>query len=281
MDSENKSQSLDNGRSIEKQILVVFAKTLALIVTLVFAFVYFASIFAPQTMASIAGSLGMKGTSLYYSKVQYSRDKNINSLYIVISKAIDLKKYDDIEKYCKQLFEKQNYYEFINYVETKNINDVTNGGSSNIDKINLMISLSNEDMYIKNKYIEALIHNQKIEQAFVFAKNDLMMTDNTLTLQSRLHWCYSNLLTLNDLNFLDVDQLNLIEKYIKNAYALYHNTNYEELSGIDSFNYVVLENTLKRILNDVKNLKNKNIVFDNLTYDEINDMIKTLNEVEK
>lgn len=277
MDVENKNENLTNGRSIEKQILVVFSKTIAIVLVLMFATVFYASIFSPQSMAKFTGSLGMKNASLYYSTVQYNRDKNINSLYIVINKSIELKKYKNIEKYCVKLFEKQDYYDFIAYVETKNINDVVNGNSSNIDKINLMISLSNEDMYLKNKYVDALVHRNKVQQAFEFAKNDLQSLDSKLTLQSRLHWCYSNLFLLDDLQFLDDNQRILIENYVKNAYSLYNSTNFNDLSGVDSFNYVVLGNTLKRSLNDILKLKDKNVVFDNLSYDEIKSMIKVLN----
>lgn len=277
MEVENESGKLRNGRSVEKQILVVFSKTLAVVFVLIFAFIFYASIFSPQSMAKFTGSLGMKNASLYYSTVQYKRDKNINSLYIVINKSIELKKYNNIEKYCDILFEKQDYYDFIAYVEAKNINDVANGNSSSIDKINLMISLSNEDMYLKNKYVDALIHKNKVEQAFEFAKSDLQTLDSALTLQSRLHWCYGNLFLLNDLQFLDENQRTLIENYVNNAYNLYSSTDFDNLSGVDSFNYVVLENTLKRSLNDLLKLKDKNIVFDNLSYDEINDMIKVLN----
>lgn len=277
MEIGNNNQKLANGRSIEKQILVVFSKTLAIIFVLIFAFVFYASIFFPQSMAKITNSLGMKNVSLYYSKMQYGRDKNINSLYMVINKSIDLKKYANIEKYCEKLFAMQNYYDFISYVETQNINDVLYDKNSNVDKINIMISLSNEDMYLKNKYVDALIHKNKVEQAFEFAKSDLQTLDSVLTLQSRLHWCYSNLFLLNDLQFLDEYQRTLIEKYVNNAYNLYSSTDFDNLSGVDSFNYVVLENTLKRSLNDLLKLKDKNIVFDNLSYDEINDMIKALN----
>ena len=277
MEVESKNGNLTNGRSIEKQILVVFSKTLAIIFVLIFAFIFYASIFAPLTMAKFTGSLGMKNASLYYSTVQYRRDKNINLLYIVINKSIELKKYKNIEKYCEDLFEKQEYYDFIAYVETKNINDVANSNSSNIDKINLMISLSNEDMYLKNKYVDALIHRNKVEYAYEFAKNDLQSLDVVLTLQSRLHWCYSNLFWLNDLKFLDESQRILIENYIRNAYELYKSTKVEDLSGIDNLNYVVLENTLKRSLNDILRLENKGIVFDSLTYVEAREMIKTLN----
>ena len=98
-----------------------------------------------------------------------------------------------------------------------------------------------------------------------------------MTLQSRLHWCYSNLFLLNDLKFLDESQRILIENYIRNAYELYKSTKVEDLSGVDNLNYVVLENTLKRSLNDILRLENKGIVIDSLTYVEVREMIKTLN----
>ena len=91
-------------KSIEKQIASVFGKTLGIILVLIMAFVIYGSLFAPRMMSNLTTSLGMQNASLYYSKVQYSRDKNINSLYIVINKSIELNSYKNTEKYLAKLF---------------------------------------------------------------------------------------------------------------------------------------------------------------------------------
>lgn len=277
MDSENKNHNLDNGCSIEKQILVVFSKTIAIILVLCFATVFYLSLFAPNTMAKFTYDMGMKNVSFYYSKVQYLRDNNINSLYTVVNKSIELKKYKDIEKYCNQLFSRQNYYDFVTFIENENIISVGTSDNGSFDKLNLMISMANEDMYLKNKYVGALIMNGKTSEALEFANLDFSMLTHPITLQSRIHWCYTNLFLLDDIAFLDDEQKSRILAYINEAYSLYLTTDYDTLDVNNKFNYAILENTLKRNLNDLLNLQNKGVMFSDLSYDDIKNMIKVLN----
>lgn len=276
MNSDNNTEKLGNGRSIEKQIAVVFAKTLSIILVLMFAAVFYLSLFAPSVMASATSSVGMKNASFYYSKVQYARDDNINSLYTVVNKAIELNKSRDVEKYCEKLFARENYYDFITYIENENIISVGTSDNTNADKINLMISLANEDMYLKNKYIGALLANGKTSKAYEVAYADLLSVDKPLVLTSRVHWCYSNLATLNG-PALTTEQQTTVQEYVENAFNLYSSTNYNSLDSNGKFNYAVLENSLKRILNDIKRFKSHGATFSGLTDENIETMITTLN----
>jgi len=278
-DDEVNLTSQTDAKSIEKQIASVFGKTLGIIIVLIMAFVIYGSLFAPRMMSNLTTSLGMQNASLYYSKVQYSRDKNINSLYIVINKSIELNSYKNTEKYLAKLFEYSNYYDFIAFVESENINNVAKNTNS-VNTISLMISMSNEDMYLKNEYIESLINNKKFDKAIQMAFFDLSLNAQDYQLENRIHWCFTNLFYLYDnFNYLTTESKNTIVNFVNMMYNSYldYDLIYDTLQTKDKFNFLVLQNTLKRIYNDLLYLENHNITFSGLSFEEIKQRINILN----
>ena len=276
------NNNLDNGRSIEKQIAIVFLKTFSIILVLIFATIFYSCIFAPKAVSNFANELGMKKTSLYFAKIQYSRDKNINSLYSVINKSIAINSYDDIEKYIVKLFEYENYYDFILFIESENIARVVND-KNEPNKIPLMISFANEDMYLKNKYVQSLVVNGKINLAIEFSQKDLSLNSDEFVLGNRIYWSFTYLFNKNnELDFLDEELKNKIVLFTDNLYNFYLSNKeiFQDLTAVQQFDYFVLENTLKRIYTDMLRLKDK-VVFDTLSYDEIIERIDILNNVEE
>ena len=271
---------LSNGRSIEKQILVVFLKTLCIVLAVLIIAILSICLFAPKFASNISNELGMKKVSLYFAKVQYNRDNDINSLYTVINKSIAINSYDDISKYTKILFDEPNYYDFIAFIEAENIEKVANeADSSNV--ISLMISFANEDMYLKNKYVHSLIMNEKFDEAVEFAFNDFGLNNENFELNSRIHWCFTFIFeNCIDFEFLTTDRKNNIVTFTNMLYNKYVDSeaNFESLETSQKFNFFVLQNTLKRIYNDMIGLKDK-VIFDNLSYDEIQNRINILNNV--
>lgn len=271
---------LSNGRSIEKQILVVFLKTLCIVLAVLIIAILSICLFAPKFASNISNELGMKKVSLYFAKVQYNRDNDINSLYTVINKSIAINSYDDISKYTKILFDEPNYYDFIAFIEAENIEKVANeADSSNV--ISLMISFANEDMYLKNKYVHSLIMNEKFDEAVEFAFNDFGLNNENFELNSRIHWCFTFIFeNCIDFEFLTTDRKNNIVTFTNMLYNKYveSEANFESLETSQKFNFFVLQNTLKRIYNDMIGLKDK-VIFDNLSYDEIQNRINILNNV--
>ena len=271
---------LSNGRSIEKQILVVFLKTLCIVLAVLIIAILSICLFAPKFASNISNELGMKKVSLYFAKVQYNRDNDINSLYTVINKSIAINSYGDINKYTKILFDEPNYYDFIAFIEAENIEKVANeADSSNV--ISLMISFANEDMYLKNKYVHSLIMNEKFDEAVEFAFNDFGLNNENFELNSRIHWCFTFIFeNCIDFEFLTTDRKNNIVTFTNMLYNKYveSEANFESLETSQKFNFFVLQNTLKRIYNDMIGLKDK-VIFDNLSYDEIQNRINILNNV--
>ena len=277
-ESTNK-KTLSNGRSIEKQIGIIFLKTFSILIGLIVLTIIIVSLSAPRAMSNFTSWIGMDSVSLYFAKVQYNRDDDINSLYTVINKSIALNSYEDIEKYTKTLFDEPNYYDFIVFIEAENMNSVAQSGDTQ-NAISLMISFANEDMYLKNKYILSLIMNDKIDESISYAQFDFNMNEDDITLQSRIHWAYTHIFAeTENYEFLDAELRNSIVAFANQTYELYttSDANYEQLSTADKFNFFVLENTLKRVYNDLLSLKDSSIVFEGLSYDEIETRIKNLN----
>ena len=274
VEQPNENNLLNNGRSIEKQIGIVFVKTFSITLVLIFATIFYMCIFAPRLVSNISNDLGMQRVSLYFAKVQYNRDNDINSLYTVINKSIAINSYNDISKYTKILFDEPNYYDFIAFIEAENIEKVANeADSSNV--ISLMISFSNEDMYLKNKYVHSLIMNENFDEAVEFAFNDFNLNTENFELDSRIHWCFTFIFeNSSDFEFLTTDRKNNIVTFTNMLYNKYveSETNFKNLETPEQFNFLVLCNTLKRIYYDLIVLEDK-VVFETLNYDEVKNRI--------
>lgn len=115
----------------------------------------------PKTFADFTYSIGMEN----YAQKLYVRDwktsEDINSLYSALNIAIKNNDSDNIiELY--ELFSSDNEYEnFVKFIDAENLK---------IDESPLIkASLLNEDNYLKNRYISALICENKIQKAFEFA----------------------------------------------------------------------------------------------------------------
>lgn len=271
-DVESNGETLKNGRSIEKQIGVVFGKTLSIILVLIFAFILYASLFTPRTMANITAKLGMDSVSLYYSKVQFKRDKNINSLYIVVNKAIAQKKYKDTEKYLKKLFAMPNYDDFILFIESENLENVSK--EANFDTISLMISVANEDRYLKNKYVESLIKNDMMSSAHEFAYADLCENGDTFTLGARIHWCYTYLIAeCTDFAFMNVETTTKIGEVVNMLYGAFieNDKKFDDLTTTQQFDFLVLRYTLQRIVSDISLIIDE-VNFENLSSAQLKEM---------
>ena len=275
---QTNDNTLNNGRSIEKQIGIVFVKTFSIILVLIFATIFYMCIFAPRLISNVSNELGMQKVSLYFAKVQYSRDKDINSLYTVINKSIAINSYNDISKYTKMMFEQPNYYDFITFIEAENMKRVAENASAT-DVVSLMISFANEDMYLKNKYVHSLVVNNQYDDANNFAVEDFNENNDSFTLGDRIHWCFSHIFTSEtNFDFLNTEIKNNIEVITNNMYDIYINNeqNFDNLSTTEKFNFFVLGNALKKIYADLLNLEN-NVSFDSLSYDDIKNRIKSLN----
>lgn len=276
---ESNKTTLSNGKSIEKQIASVFGKTIGIVLVLLLAFVIYTSLFFPKTMSNITANLGCKNVSLYFAKVQYSRDKNINSLYTVVNKSIELNSYGNIEKYLEKLLNHEHYVNFIAFIENENLNSVSQNPPS-FKTISLMISVSNEDMYLKNKYVESLIKNKKINKAESFSLIDFSSNNSSFEIGDRICWSFSHLFsTSTSFDFLTEQARTNIANFVNSLYEKYleNDSIFSQLNATQQFDFLVLENTLKRILGDLLLLEETQLTFPNLSFDEIKAKLTQLN----
>ena len=116
---------------------------------------------APRAMAQFSSSLGMDKVETYFYTADYAKNGDINSLYRVVVNNYNMGNYDKVEKFYEELEDHEKYEEFIDYVDCEN---------SKVDTTALSKSaLLNEDNYLKNRYVTALIKNNKIDKAFTYA----------------------------------------------------------------------------------------------------------------
>ena len=115
----------------------------------------------PRNLANFCYSLGMQGSAanLYYSDYQKSND--INCIYKSLNIEISCANYDKIIKYYKEFVADDEYAEFLD--SYKKYNEGLNIGV--LEKSTLL----NEENYLANKYISALIATDQNSQAWNLA----------------------------------------------------------------------------------------------------------------
>ena len=119
--------------------------TLLALTTIVFSLL---CLCAPRAMAQFSSSLGMDKVETYFYTADYVKNDDINSLYRVVVNNYNMGNYDKVEKYYEALEDHDKYDDFIDYMDCENCN---------------------EDNYLKNRYITALIKNNKLDKAFTYA----------------------------------------------------------------------------------------------------------------
>lgn len=116
---------------------------------------------SPKSIAQFSASLGMDRMETYFYTADYVRNDDINSLYKIVINNYNLGNYDKVEKYYESLEDHEKYVEFIDYIDEENSKVETNALNKS--------ALINEDNYLKNRYVIALIKNEKYDKAFTYA----------------------------------------------------------------------------------------------------------------
>ena len=179
--------------------LIVKTSALTLLVLVVFSFllVLVLSVANPRFMAQITYDLGMDKMSLFYYESNYKNTQDVNDLYDLLTISITNKDDDRIIKYYYELENYSRYDEFIAFINNKYLN--LNNNSL------LKSALYNEDNYLKNKFIEALLNKNKILEALDYATGDFIGYEE-FGLNNVGNYLYSNLLNelyVNDTSIRD------------------------------------------------------------------------------
>ncbi len=139
-------------------------------ILVLFAIVYGAfSLFAPHLLGSLFEHIGANNQSLYFYEKEYNKNQTTTNLYRVLNKAIIFENNPKIIEYFEKFYSLENY--------EKNI-DTINSANYNADASVLEnISLSNADNRLKIRYVKALCTQNRFNDAFDFAKDDLSETE--------------------------------------------------------------------------------------------------------
>ncbi len=143
--------------------LIVTLTVVVLIVLMVGAWLTMAFAF-PRTLANFTYSLNMtKYTRTLYLR-DYKKSNDINSVYMATNLSIKLKDYLGIEENYTELSTHKDYVALVNQVNEDNL-------KLDVDSLTLS-TLLNEDEYLKNNYVLALVNLNKWQVAFEYAVDD-------------------------------------------------------------------------------------------------------------
>lgn len=143
----------------------VVAFTLAVIAFLFIIFCAILALFFPKTYGDMLFGVGLKNVSLSAYEYNYQSSKDINDLYLLLNKSISAKNSEYIVKAYETLERQSEYENFIKFVEGRNIDRC----SSTLE----MLYLSNEDNYLKGKYVLALKSFKGADVSLKYAYEDL------------------------------------------------------------------------------------------------------------
>lgn len=133
---------------------------------LVFAFAY------PNKLAEFTYNRGWDSYALKLYDRDYKKSNDINSLYMSLNINIKHDKYSGVVAKFETFYAGSQYKDFVKTVDEENM-------KSNL-KPAVKATLINEDNYLKNKYIKALISTQENDKAFRFAMKETINTTPTI-----------------------------------------------------------------------------------------------------
>ncbi len=146
-------------------LLIIFVLLAGAVCTLIFGF--------PKTTGDICYSLGFDKWACKLYNTSYERDGDINTLYSSLNCAIKSGDNGLIISQYEKMHSNKEYAGFINFIDEQN---------SKVEETPLIkASLLNEDNYLKNKYVIALIDEGQAGKAFEFALNDGIKAEPTCT----------------------------------------------------------------------------------------------------
>ena len=193
------------------RVTAVTTCVLALLTAIV---VVFCAIFIPKKYGDFITALGFKNAGLVSYEYQYTRTKDINDLYYLNIKSILAENNKYIKKSYEQLSRLDDYYDFIQFVESSHRND-------SVSKL-AMVFVSNEDDYLKKKYTIALYNLG--EDAFSYAYQDFERTSVT-NVEARYNFvlsAYISIASVNELRDNITDRVaNAIDEYKDELVVMY------------------------------------------------------------
>lgn len=230
----------------------VIAFTLAVVAFLFIIFCAVISVFFPKMYGDMLFTCGLKNLSLSAYEYNYQTTEDINDLYLLLNKSIQAKNSEYIVKSYENLQRQSDYEDFIKFVENRGINNC----ASTLE----MLYLSNEDNYLKGKYVIALKDFKGDDIAFNFAFGDLnarVVTTSADRINFVLGYYISSLKNSDDFALISADVKDAIYNYFMGCYNIYQTeiinlkikdeTSVNETYLLDKFNLLKLNYRLTDI----------------------------------
>ncbi len=202
------------------------SKSLALILIICFSFLFIATgiflLYAfvfPYKLAHDMYDLGFNTYAVKLYDRAYTKDKtNVDALYMALNISIKLDDSADVEKYFEEFSSNPNYFTYVEAIdETNYVKETT---------VLVKSTLLSEDNYLKNRYVDALIKQEKWDEAIKFSNNSIIANpsvDNTG------NYYYANFMkdTISSDNlefFVDNNIVDDMHKYILSLHADFKDT---------------------------------------------------------
>lgn len=191
-------------------LLVLFLLSVCLWLMMFFLF--------PRTLGDFCYSLGFDNMSANLYHKDYEKSGNIDSLYTALNIEIKCKDNDKVIKYFIEFTEDDEYQEYMNSYRIYNEN-------LNIGLLEKS-SLLNEENYLYNQYIAALINSSQENQAFNLAL-ELFKNYENFTLTNQGVYAFNKFIITQDFNRVpagyDQSILSSMQEYFNNSIRIFNN----------------------------------------------------------
>lgn len=194
----------------------VVAFTLAVIAFIFIIVCAVLSLCFPKIYADMLFGVGLKNASLSAYEYNYQNSKDINDLYLLLNKSISAKNSEYIVKSYEALEMQSDYEDFIKFIEARNIDNC----ASTLE----MLYVSNEDNYLKGKYVLALKKFKSADLAFKYAYENLKLVKVETSADRAnfvLGYFISSLESEKDFEVITAEAKSDIYNYFNQLYSIY------------------------------------------------------------
>ena len=166
------------------------------------------TLFNPISLAKLTSSLGLNSLSVYYYELSYKKTEDINDLYSLLNKTMQIRDYEKIISNFELLYNNgsEEYYILINELNEQ----VLTNNSINQARMYIV----NEDRYLKSRYVSALCRINEKEKALQFAFDDFL-NENFTSIEdySKINFVIASYIF--ELYFFNLEGYEVFDNYIE------------------------------------------------------------------
>lgn len=240
-------------------ILITFS-TMLFILVATFSVMHF---FFPLSLSNWFYSLGSENVSVYYMEKSYEKTNDYKQLYSLINLSIKTNDYERVEKYYEEFSKNENYNTFVLKVDASNL-------SNNVSNL-VKSTMYSEDNYLKNRYIKAVVKQNKVDKAFAFANetSELVITKDDVGI-----YVYGYIFE-QTVDFSGLQNLQQfageLEEYFNQCVSVYNEI--ASMEQPEKVKGLIVGTRINEVAKNLKVIKGYNNNFVSLTNEEINNCV--------